>query len=97
MDHPAEKITAKYKNTDLILIIKGLNREIDQFRSMSRSSSTYGERKEYADWAREFLFFLSSGVTPSSIGIEGLERFKEIILNLVAKEQLKKEVLNRFN
>lgn len=101
MNFKIENLVSKYQDKEFIDIISELTNEVNHLdklwvnRKKHKEISEY-QLEEYRKYAGDFLFFLNTGGTPARIGIDGLKKFLPIITNLVDKNQLKKDVLERF-
>lgn len=102
MEYEIEELVQKYQDKDIIELRESLTAEVKEldriyfYPGKYKHISSDHKFMKYRDYAGDFLCFLNTGITPATIGIEGLKHFLPIIRNLVEKGQLKKEVLNIF-
>ena len=101
MTFDLEKLVDKYKDKSYIDIIVELTKEVQHLDNLwikpklVPTDQRY-ELEKYRDYAGDLLYFMNTGGTPATIGLNGLRRFLPIISNLVEKGQLTKDVLDRF-
>ncbi len=102
MDFDLNNLIERIKDKDFIEILDDLVKERTYLKRLSLSDVKKAGKSEYKfsqykDHIGDFLFFLNSGMTPATTGLDGLKKFLPVINNLVEKKQLKPEVLDRFS
>lgn len=89
-----ERISNKYKGTDLIDIIDQLNKEATRLKQIRSRSE---DQREYLNATKEVLFFLGSGMRPAALDQESFMAMRPLIQSLVDKGQFKDEIMTHFD